>query len=126
MKGKLVGLLIVFVLCGICSIAQEKVPNGTDGLQLDVPSDSANYKKPALQVDAPFSTFRIGFGLIYDAAAYKGNAVFNQQMDSLGSELKANAKVRDFRLLVSGVFRSKRPISWKFAFMYDGALDAWL
>jgi phosphate-selective porin OprO/OprP len=126
MKGKLFGLLIVLMLCGIYSIAQEKVPNGTDGLQLDVPSDSATYKKPALQVDAPFSTFRIGFGFIYDAATYKANDVFHQQMDSLGSELKANAKVRDFRLLASGVFRSKRPISWKFAFMYDGALDAWL
>lgn len=127
MRSLLPGILIVLMLlCVLHTIAQQKVPNGTDGLQLDVPSDSASYKKPDLQVDAPWSTFRIGLGFIYDAAAYKESKVLRQQMDSLGTELKSTGKVRDFRILGSGVFRTKRPISWKFAFMYDGSADQWL
>jgi phosphate-selective porin OprO/OprP len=78
------------------------------------------------QVNAPFSTFRIGLGFIYDVAAYDQSDVFKQQIDSLGVTVKATGKVRDFRVLGSGAFRTKRTLSWKFAFMYDGANETWL
>lgn len=110
---------------------EKVVPNGTDGLDLTVPEkDSINTKRPEVvspqEVAAPFSTFRIGLGFIYDATAYKQSDVFKQQMDSLGLKLGATGKVRDFRILGSGVFRTKRTLAWKFAFMYDGSADTWL
>ncbi len=108
---------------------EKVVPNGSDGLDLTVPTDTSNKHKPAIvspqQVNAPFSTFRIGLGLIYDAAAYKQDDVFKQQMDSLGVNVSPNIKLRDFRVLGSGVFRTKRTLAWKFAFMYDGSTGSW-
>jgi phosphate-selective porin OprO/OprP len=47
-------------------------------------------------------------------------------MDSLGTPVKNQFKVRDFRVLVSGQIKSKRQISWKAGFMYDGTTDSWL
>jgi len=110
---------------------EKVVPNGTDGLELTVPvRDSINTHRPkvvsAQEIVAPFSTFRIGLGLIYDGTAYSQSAVFKQQMDSMGLKLDPNIKLRDFRVLGSGVFRTKRTFSWKFAFMYDGNANTWL
>jgi phosphate-selective porin OprO/OprP len=129
-------LTIVFSVSQRSGYAQEAkpgekvVPNGSDGLDLIVPSDSAKITKPEIvspqEVSAPWSTFRVGLGLIYDATAYKQSNVFKQQMDSLGQKVDPLIKLRDFRILASGVFRTKREFSWKFAFMYDGAADTWL
>lgn len=134
MKYRVCSVLLMLVIsyCGFSQEEEKKVvPNGTDGLELTVPpTDSTASNKvtyqPPLEVDAPFSTFRIGLGLIYDAATYQQDNVFKQQMDSLNLKLDPQIKLRDFRILGSGVLRTKRAISWKFAFMYDGANDTWL
>ncbi|MEJ1238263.1 porin [Chryseolinea sp. T2] len=130
-------VLLLMTSVVICMHAQEAkpvekvVPNGSDGLDLTVPTpDSINTRRPEVvspqEIAAPFSTFRIGLGFIYDGTAYNPNAVFKQQMDSLNVKLNATTKVRDFRILGSGVFRTKRTLAWKFAFMYDGSANAWL
>lgn len=128
--------MLCLVLSGTLSYGQlqekeqKSVPNGTDGLELAVPGDSMGIRKPevvsAQEVSAPFSTFRIGLGLIYDATAYHQSEGFKQQMDSLDLTLNPDIKLRDFRVLGSGVFRTKRTFSWKFAFMYDGSTGSWL
>src|SRR4029079_13571592 len=51
---------------------------------------------------------------------------FNKQLDSAGLEMNPMFKLRDFRVLGSGVLKTKRLISWEFAFMYDGDKDTWM
>src|SRR4030095_713367 len=49
-----------------------------------------------------------------------------QQMDSAGLDVgKAKLETRDFRIMGSGVLKTKRPISWKFAYMYDADDKVW-
>ena len=137
MRTRSISILTILTLLTSFVFAQETkqeekvVPNGTDGLELTVPKDdSINTKKPEVispqEIAAPFSTFRIGLGLIYDATAYRQDDTFRQQMDSLKVDVDPTVKLRDFRILGSGVFRTKRTFSWKFAFMYDGNADTWL
>ena len=47
-------------------------------------------------------------------------------MDSLGTSLQDQFKVRDFRVLFSGQFKTKRSISWRAGIMYDASSDSWL
>lgn len=138
MNHRRVLISFAITLTSIAAVAQQRenegskvVPNGTDGLELTVPrKDSVNTRKAEIvspqEVVAPFSTFRIGLGLIYDATAYTQSNEFKQQMDSLGLVLDPNVKLRDFRVLGSGVFRTRRTFAWKFAFMYDGSNGSWL
>lgn len=123
---------LLLMLC-IHTRAQDstrQIPNGTDGLILTVPDSdmvAGKYKglKPN-EFDGNFSTCTLGLGFIYDFAAYAQDQAFRQQMDTAGFSLGPTFKVRDFRVLVSGVLKTKRPISWKFAYMYDGNLNTWL
>jgi phosphate-selective porin OprO/OprP len=41
-------------------------------------------------------------------------------------DLDARSKTRDFRILGSGVFKTKRVFSWKFAYMWDGDKNTWM
>ncbi|HKH60159.1 MAG TPA: hypothetical protein VKA49_04975, partial [Flavitalea sp.] len=98
----------------------KKVPDGTDGLELTVrEKDSASKKLPPNEFNGSLTTFKIGLGLIYDAVAYKQDDVFKEQMTEGGFNLKDKVKLRDFRVLGSGVLRTKRSLSWKFAYMWD-------
>src|SRR5690348_4010974 len=56
-----------------------------------------------------YSTFKIGLGFNYDFTTYKESDVFKQQMDSAGLNLRPTFKLRDFRILGSGVLKTKRP-----------------
>jgi len=103
------------------------VPDGTDGLVLAVRADSTNPNHlPPNEFKGSVSTFKIGLGLIYDGVAYSQNQVFKEQMDSAAIDLDARIKLRDFRILGSGVLKTKRSISWKFAYMWDGDNEQWL
>ena len=129
-RSHFIALLIFFIhtLPGV-SYGQEpkKVPDGTEGLFLTVPPpDSLTKKLPPNEFDGSYSTFRIGFGYIHDFVTYSQSKVFKQQMDSAGLSLDAQGKLRDFRVLGSGVLKTKRTISWKFAYMYDGDKETWL
>jgi phosphate-selective porin OprO/OprP len=122
-----------FLLLSLNSFCQEEkktIPDGTDGSTLDVPQvDSSTGKATNLapnEVNAPFSTFKLGLGYIGEYATYSADAAFKQQMDSANLELESKFKTRDFRVLVSGKFNTKRTFAWKGAVMYDGDKDEWL
>ena len=72
------------------------------------------------------TTFKIGAGFIYDVSAYAQSNVFKEQMDSANLSLVNKGKVRDFRVLGSGVLKTKRSFSWKFAYMWDGDKETWM
>jgi phosphate-selective porin OprO/OprP len=132
MKGKFcLSTIILIAMETLCipSFGQEpkKVPDGTEGVFLDVvPKDSAIKKLPPNEFNGPVSTFRIGLGFIYDVAAYSQSDVFKHQLDSAGLEMENRGKLRDFRVLGSGVLNTKRSFSWKFAYMWDGDKDIWM
>lgn len=101
------------------------LPDGTEGVVFSSRADSINQLKPN-EFTGPLSSFRIGLGYIHDFVAYRESDVFKQQMDSAGFNLKPVFKLRDFRILGSGVLKTKRYIAWKFAYMWDGDFDQWL
>jgi len=72
------------------------------------------------EYDGPISTFRYGFGFIYEAMGVEQDEASKQQID-----MEPDAGLRDFRLLFKGRFKTKRPISWTMGYMYDGAEDEW-
>jgi phosphate-selective porin OprO and OprP len=129
-RSQFIALLMffIYILPGVSRGQEPKtVPNGTDGLLLTVPPhDSLSKKLPPNEFDGSYSTFKIGVGFIYDVVAYSQNKIFKQQMDSAGLSLDAKGQTRDFRILGSGVLKTKRTISWKFAYMYDGDKQTWL
>ncbi len=105
----------------------KEVPDGTTGLLLNVkPDDYLDKKRQANEFEGTYSTMRVGFGYIGDAATYLQSSVFKQQMDSLGESVTAKMMTRDFRLMASGVFKVKRDLAWKAGFMYDGDKKIWL
>ena len=124
------GLPVIAILSAYLSYAQEPaktVPNGTDGLILTIPPDDSLVKKlPPNEFNGALSTFKIGLGYIHDGATYVESDVYKRQMDSAGLEMDPQFKLRDFRILGSGVLKTKRSISWKFAFMYDGDKETWM
>src|SRR5436309_858983 len=85
------------------------VPDGTEGVMLAIrPEDAAVQKLPPNEFIGKGSTFRIGMGYIQDFTTYAQSATFKQQMDSLGISLGPRSRVRDFRILGSGVLKTKR------------------
>lgn len=108
------------------SLKTKTVPDGTTGLVLEVgPGDYLIKKRPANEFEGTYSTIRLGFGYILDAATYSQNAVFKQQMDSAGLTFDPKIETRDFRIMASGVFKTKRTLAWKSGFMYDGDKKIW-
>lgn len=103
------------------------VPDGTTGLLLKVgPDDYLKKKIQPNEFEGTYSTMRVGFGYIGDAATYVQDATFKHQMDSAGLTVGSKIMTRDFRLMASGVFKVKRDLAWKGGFMYDGDKKTWL
>ncbi len=132
-KTRLPVLIIIFLLAGFVpeiSFGQDSakvVPDGTEGEVLAT-RDSINNlpkKKPRNQFDFGFTTFRFGAGFLYEFAGFSQDAESKKQADSGDYKLNPTFKVRDFRVLVSGQFKTKRIITWKAGFMYDGPSDTW-
>lgn len=73
------------------------------------------------EFEGPLFTFRVGAGFLYEAAAYAQDEEIKQQFD-----LEPATKVRDFRILLKGRFKFKRPVTWSCGIMYDGPTDSWL
>ena len=125
-------LLLMAMLTPPQSYCQEekKIPDGTEGLYFKKHVyDSTTGLAKNLddnEFDGKFSSFKIGMGLIYDFATYIQDDEFKQQMDSAGFDLGPTFKLRDFRVLGSGQLKTRRTLSFKFAFFYDGNLDTWL
>jgi phosphate-selective porin OprO/OprP len=105
------------------------LPDGTEGVLFTYTGDTTAKFPPTMNpndFDGRYSSFRIGLGYIHDYVAYSESETFRQQMDSAGFNLKPAFKLRDFRILGSGVLKTKRYIAWKFAYMWDGEFDQWL
>jgi phosphate-selective porin OprO/OprP len=121
-----VAVILIFANRSFCQETKQ-VPNGTDGLMLNVPpADSSVKKMPPNEFVGSKATFKIGVGYIHDAVTYIKSDEFNKQLDSAKLSMDPMIKVRDFRVLASGAFRTKRPFSFKFAFMYDGDKETWM
>lgn len=127
-------LLAGFLLCGLLSFPylancqdNKIVPNGTDGLTLTkAPDDSVSKKLPPNEFLGSKSSIKVGIGYAGDYATFSQSAVFKKQMDSAGLDLDPNFQTRDFRLMLSGVLKTKRSISWKMAYLYDGNEKIWM
>ncbi len=106
----------------------KELPDGTEGVVFAFdPRDTTKTKKrEPNDFDGTYSSFKIGLGYIHDFVAYHESKEFRQQMDSAGFNLKPTFKLRDFRILGSGVLKTKRYIAWKFAYMWDGDNEQWL
>jgi len=127
---KLARLVLIIMLIQPRLHSQEKekiVPNGTEGIMDTVDAVTGKPVHPkANDFDGPVTTFRIGVGFIYDATTYAQSEEFKEQMGIANVELGPRTKTRDFRILGSGVLKTKRAISWKFAYMWDGDKNLWM
>lgn len=126
-------LVIAILILPYQTYSQEEkkvVPDGTDGsIHIVHGVDSLTGKPeplPANEFNNSYSTFKIGLGYILDYVAHNPDEVFEEQMDSAGLELVDKFKTRDFRILGSGRLKTKRTITWKFAYMFDGDKSQWL
>jgi len=119
--------LLLFPGQSFCQEKTDTLPNGTDGLVNVVRSlDSSTRTLPPNEFKGSLSTFKIGLGYIYDAATYIKSDVFQKQLDWGKLVMNPAQKPRDFQILGSGVLNTKRYLSWKFAFMYDGDKETWM
>ncbi|MFL5739782.1 MAG: OprO/OprP family phosphate-selective porin [Flavisolibacter sp.] len=103
------------------------MPNGSEGAvnAIRVEDTSAN-KLPPNEFNGRISTFKIGLGYIHDFTTYSQSKEFKEQMDSAGLKLTPQGKLRDFRILGSGVLKTNRYLAWKFAYMWDGDKNVWM
>ena len=121
------GLLLASALLFGQDSLKKTYPDGTTGLVLEVgPDDYLTKKRPPNEFEGTYSTIRIGGGYILDGAIYSQNAAFKQQMDSAGLAFNSALETRDFRIMASGVLKTKRTLAWKTGFMYDGDKKIWL
>ena len=75
------------------------------------------------EYEGPWITLKFGMAGMVEGAAYSQD---DDNKEQLG-QLDTTYKVRDFRVLFSGRFpKSKREITWKTGFMWDGAQEKWL
>ena len=130
--GKIMGCIFILNL-PLFIHAQDTtklLPDGTEGVLFTYDprdtTDAAVKKLKPNDFQGTYSSFKIGLGYIHDFVAYHESDAFRQQMDSAGFDLKPTFKLRDFRILGSGVLKTKRYIAWKFAYMWDGDDEQWL
>ena len=103
------------------------LPDGTQG-ETQLAKDSISHiptKQARNQFNLGFTTLKVGMGFLYDFVTYAQNDEGKKQSDSGGYTLEPTFKTRAFRVLVSGNLNTKRFISWRAGFMYDGQTDDW-
>jgi len=121
---------VSFFLLPFQSFCQEEkkiIPDGTEG-QVHEEIDTASGKKVKKNwntYNLGFTTLVIGAGALIDYAAYSQDEEGKKQMDSANVELKPGFDIRDSRIVASGKLNTKRNITWKAGFMYDGENDDW-
>jgi len=102
------------------ALSQPTVTSVTTASDSDIDEDRRTWKK-FNEFDGPYSTFRWGFGFLTDFVHHEQDAGSEEQF----GELEDEVGVRDFRLLFSGRFKTKREITWTTGLMYDGADKSW-
>lgn len=122
-------VLLLFILPVWAYSQDETIPDGTQGEQLEVlraDTVPAQWRDKRWRLfPGKISTLKLGGGFLYEYAGYHQNTAGKQQMDSLGTPLRSMFKMRDFRITASGQFKTRRTISWKAGFMYDGVSKSW-
>jgi phosphate-selective porin OprO and OprP len=102
----------------------QQVP-GTINDTLEAGDDEAG--KPARKLvswneyEGKVFTFRFGGGFLYEYAAYAQDDASKEQFT-----LYPTPKLRDTRLLLSGRFKTRRPVSWSMGLMWDAPLKKFL
>ena len=124
---------VMMLILPNCSYSQDSIqyiPDGTEGEMLEVvKSDTVPKKwkdKRWRLFPGKITTFKAGGGFLYEFAAFSQDDNSKRQADSAGYVVSSAFKVRDFRLVASGQFKTKRTFSWKAGFMYDGVSNTWL
>jgi phosphate-selective porin OprO/OprP len=129
---KMLAFILCLLPCVLYAQKDTKLPDGTDGMVFTPRAADTVFvdKKSDLEAnefEGKYATFRVGMGFIGDFTGYSQNAVFKQQMDSAGLDLKPNYQTRDARILGSGrILTSKRYLAYKFSYMYDGDKKVWM
>jgi phosphate-selective porin OprO/OprP len=108
--------------------SEEATPDAPPPSVSDTPAVAGDpdFEEPARKLtkwneyDGKISTLRFGFGFLVDFAAYAQNEASKKQV-----AMSPGVGLRDFRLLLSGRFKTKRPLSWCFGYMYDRADESW-
>ena len=116
-------LLIILFLASFTSYGQQPpVPDGTQG-EVFREVDSLNPKDLGMKLnefDGPLSSLKFGGGIMYEFAGYSQDDESKTQVSP-----EAGFKVRDARFTMSGKLKTKREITWKAGFMYDGDDKTW-
>jgi len=73
------------------------------------------------EYDGPVTTVRLGMVFLTDVVDYNQDSESHQQFPDLAPDVG----LRDFRFLLKGRLKTKRPISWTLGYMYDGADEEW-
>jgi phosphate-selective porin OprO/OprP len=127
-----IGVIVAtWLMVSLNSFGQQKdyIPDGTQGEQLEVLDSTqvpTKWKDKRWRLfPGKFSSFKFGGGFLYDFAGFVQNSEGKAQTDSLGTELKNTFAIRDFRITISGKFRTKRTLNWKAGFMYDDDQRSW-
>jgi len=126
----LVAVLLFAMGTSMSALAQkpeEKIPDGTEGEFFHSLDSNVTIKKKKNwnEFDLHFTTLRLGAGLLYDGVTYAQDKESKQQADSGNYSLTPKFQTRDFRVLASGKFNTKRLFTWKAGFMYDGPSRSW-
>lgn len=72
------------------------------------------------EFEGPLGSMRIGFGVLFDYAAFSQDATSQEQVD-----VEDQWKYRDGRVLFSGRLNFKRATTWSAGVMYDANNDKW-
>jgi phosphate-selective porin OprO/OprP len=118
-------LMVILPFRGFSQDTVKKVPDGTEGETLDAKGSTFAKNKAWNEFDLGFTTFKIGLGFLYEYGGFSQDATGKQQMDLAKATLSNGFDVRDSRLLFGGQLDTKRLITWKAGFMYDGSERAW-
>lgn len=123
----LFGLIILLIAPNFSRAQDTIVPPRAPTLDTTMQAGEAAAAEPQRkfirwnEFDGKFLTIRAGVGFLYEGATYIQDDNSKEQND-----LEPDGKVRDFRFMLRGRFKFKRPVTWSCGIMYDGPTKEWL
>jgi phosphate-selective porin OprO/OprP len=122
------GLAVVFpAMMPAAAVAQSaEAPAAAATLDTTLEAGEADAQEPRRKLvkwneyDGPVSTLRYGLNFMVDGVTYAQDDKSKQQI-----EVSPDVGLRDFRIVLGGRFKTKRPLSWSLGYMYDGADKEW-
>ncbi len=117
--------ILAFLFFYSSTLKGQAVPDGTEGEVFDTAYHNKKLPKRSFKswnyFDGRFTTLKIGGGFLYDYVTYIQDEASKEQIIC-----EPAFKTRDSRLALSGQLKTKREVTWKFGYMYDGANNQWL